>query len=336
MVQPENPPTLKLNLDITQAHMARDPKGKGISTDESNSGMETQHRKGNNRETYTSSQSREEVGDDESSVHADCQASARDEDTAWSPPVGLNTPKKQKLIQQWISKNSLNIVGLLETRIRPANMEAVETGLGLANWKFISNAHMAPLCRILVGWNMEKADISMVHSASQCLTCDALSLGDGSTVRITYVYGLNTPTSRCSLWNYLEEQKVLNNSIPWIILRDFNAILSTRDRHGGDPHWHVHMDDFPTSIGRAELIQIPSAGLHFTWHNGQKDEDTILRKLDWAFGNQSLLLKWPLIRATAQARSVSDHSLIIVSLAPPPPYRKARFKFLNTWIDDKA
>ncbi|KAJ6304679.1 hypothetical protein OIU78_020286 [Salix suchowensis] len=87
MVQPENPPTLKLNLDITQAHMARDPKGKGISTDESNSGMETQHRKGNNRETYTSSQSREEVGDDESSVHADCQASARDEDTAWSPPV---------------------------------------------------------------------------------------------------------------------------------------------------------------------------------------------------------------------------------------------------------
>ncbi|KAJ6737819.1 hypothetical protein OIU85_019840 [Salix viminalis] len=87
MVQPENPPTLKPNLDITQAHMARDPKGKGISTDESNSGMETQHRKGNSRETYTSSQSREEVGDDESSVHANCQASARDEDNAWSPPV---------------------------------------------------------------------------------------------------------------------------------------------------------------------------------------------------------------------------------------------------------
>ncbi|KAJ6737818.1 hypothetical protein OIU85_019839 [Salix viminalis] len=101
---------------------------------------------------------------------------------------GLNTPKKQKLVQQWISKNSLNIVGLLETRIRPANMEAVKFGLGLANWKFISNAHMAPLCRILVGWNTERADISMVHSASQWLTCDALSLGDGSTVRITCLW----------------------------------------------------------------------------------------------------------------------------------------------------
>ncbi|KAJ6304680.1 hypothetical protein OIU78_020287 [Salix suchowensis] len=171
-------------------------------------------------------------------------------------------------------------------------MEAVETGLGLANWKFISNAHMAPLCRILVGWNMEKADISMVHSASQWLTCDALSLGDGSTVWITYVYGLNTPTSRCSLWNYLEEQKVLNNSIPWIILRDFNAILSTRDRHGGDPHWHVHMDDFPTSIGRGGVDSNPICGV-FTSLGIMvgRDEDTILRKLDWAFGNQSLLLK---------------------------------------------
>ncbi|KAJ6737817.1 hypothetical protein OIU85_019838 [Salix viminalis] len=96
------------------------------------------------------------------------------------------------------------------------------------------------------------------------------------------------------------------------------------------------MDDFPTSIGRAELIQIPSAGLHFTWHNGRKEEDTILRKLDWAFGNQSLLLKWPLMRATAQARSVSDHSPIIVSLAPPPPHRKARFKFLNTWVGQEG
>ncbi|KAJ6718923.1 hypothetical protein OIU79_006733 [Salix purpurea] len=86
-VQPENPPTLKTNLDITHAHMARDPKGKGINKDESNSSMEIHHRKGNSREINTSSQSREEVGDEESSVHADCQASTRDEDTAWSPLV---------------------------------------------------------------------------------------------------------------------------------------------------------------------------------------------------------------------------------------------------------
>ncbi|KAJ6407134.1 hypothetical protein OIU84_010609 [Salix udensis] len=42
------------------------------------------------------------------------------------------------------------------------------------------------------------------------------------------------------------------------------------------------------------------------------------------------------MRATTQARSVSDHNPIIVSLAPPPPHRKARFKVLNTWVSQEG
>ncbi|KAJ6670501.1 hypothetical protein OIU85_014382 [Salix viminalis] len=112
-------------------------------------------------------------------------------------------------------------------------MAAVEVGLGLSNWNFILNVHLGPLCRILVGWNTTRVEVNMVHTATQWITCDALSLGDGSTVRITYVYDLNTPASRCILCDYLVEQKVINSSIPWVILGDFNAILSTRDKHGG-------------------------------------------------------------------------------------------------------
>ncbi|KAJ6407133.1 hypothetical protein OIU84_010608 [Salix udensis] len=149
--------------------------------------MEIQHRKGNSREICTSSQSREEVGDDESSVHVDFQASTRDEDTTWSPPV-VEYPN--------------------------LSLQPVELPGGAEN-------------------------VEQLHP--------------------------------------LDHPKRLQ--------RHFKHKGQAR----GDPHWHVHMDDFPTSIGRAELIQIPSAGLHFTWHNGQKEEDTILRKLDWAFGNQNLL-----------------------------------------------
>ncbi|KAJ6408820.1 hypothetical protein OIU84_008506 [Salix udensis] len=160
-----------------------------------------------------------------------------------------------------------------EPRICPTNMAAMEVGLGLSNWNFILNVHLGPLCRILMGWNTTRAEVNMVHTATQWITCDALSLGDGSTVRITYVYGLNTPASRCILWDYLVEQK---------------------------------------------------------------KKDTIFKRLDWVFGNQSLLLKWPLMRAMVQARTESDHSPILVSLTPPPPHRKARFKFLNTWVGQEG
>lgn len=249
---------------------------------------------------------------------------------------GINNPKKQKIIQQWITNNRLNIVGLLEPRIQPANMKVVEDGLGLINWEYFSNVHHSSLCRILVGWNADKVGVAMVHSASQWLTCDVTTLEDGSKIRVSFVYGLNSPLGRKALWDYLEQQKTPNSTIPWAILGDFNAILSSSDRHGGDDQWHSHMDDFPSCIGNSELIHVQTTGLHFTWHNGQHANATILRRLDWAFGNQTLLMKWPLIRTTVQPRSISDHSPLLLGLYPSIPRRKARFKFINSWVNQEG
>ncbi|KAB5573121.1 hypothetical protein DKX38_000315 [Salix brachista] len=184
---------------------------------------------------------------------------------------GLNSSYKQKMTQQWVAKNNLDLIEMLETRIQPVNIQAVEKGLGLHGWKFISNESQHPLCRIMIGWNTKKVATSLVSFASQWITCD--------------------------------------------VVRDFNATLSLADRHGGDGNWYGHMDDFQNCIHSAELMQIPSNGMHFTWHNGQQHDRTILRKLDWAFANQHLLMEWPAVQATFQARLVSDHSPIVCSSA---------------------
>ncbi|KAJ6426625.1 hypothetical protein OIU84_022261 [Salix udensis] len=65
----------------------------------------------------------------------------------------------------------------------------------------------------------------------------------------------------------------------------------------------------------------------------QQGRDSIMRKLDWAFGNHHLLRQWPQAKATFQARIESDHSPIIISLSSSHPYQKARFKFLNLWAE---
>ncbi|KAJ6295939.1 hypothetical protein OIU78_023879 [Salix suchowensis] len=129
-------------------------------------------------------------------------------------------------------------------------MANVENGLGLSCWQFVSNMHHGHLCRILVCWNSKRVSVTIIHTASQSVTCDVLSKTDGSSIRG--------------------------------ILGDFNAILSSRDRRGGDQHWHTHMDEYPSCITQAELIQISLSGMHFTWDNGQHGEHSILKKLDWA------------------------------------------------------
>ena len=44
---------------------------------------------------------------------------------------GLNNPQTQKAVQEWTTKNNLEIFGLLETKIAPSNLSAVESKLGL-------------------------------------------------------------------------------------------------------------------------------------------------------------------------------------------------------------
>jgi hypothetical protein len=45
---------------------------------------------------------------------------------------------------------------------------------------------------------------------------------------------------------------------------DFNAILHTDDRVGGDMQWYQHQDDFRHCIRQSKLIQIPYTGPRFT------------------------------------------------------------------------
>ncbi|KAJ6419612.1 hypothetical protein OIU84_029680 [Salix udensis] len=89
-------------------------------------------------------------------------------------------------------------------------------------------------------------------------------------------------------------------------------------------------------ISAGEAIPNSAIGLHFTWDNGQHGENTILKKLDWVWGNHQLLTAWPTSKAQFQARLASDHSTIVLTLAPPPLRQKARFKFLNLWTQQEG
>ncbi|KAJ6999302.1 hypothetical protein NC653_010097 [Populus alba x Populus x berolinensis] len=120
---------------------------------------------------------------------------------------------------------------------------------------------------------------------------------------------------------------------PWVLLGDFNAILKSTDRSGGDTTWHGHLEDFGCCINESELAQLPYSDLKFTWHNGQQGRDSIMKKLDWMFGNLSFLLGWPTAHGQFLPRNLSDHSAMTMALNNPLPYHATPFKFLNLWAD---
>ncbi|KAJ6425275.1 hypothetical protein OIU84_025946 [Salix udensis] len=236
-------------------------------------------------------------------------------------------------VQQWATKNRLNLMGIMEPRVMIPNIAVVEEGLGMRDWTFFSNVYHGPLCRIMIGWNSNVLEVTILSSSGQWVTCDTKRKDGGQVIRVTFVYGSSTSVERQELWHYLKYQKSINDSVPWLVTGDFNAIMRVTDRQGGDSNWYRHMEDFPNCALESELIHLAAEGHHFTWHNRQQGTASILRKLDWAFGNQNLIRLWPQAKATFQARIESDHNPILITLSPKPPYQRARFKFLNLWTD---
>ncbi|KAJ6681808.1 hypothetical protein OIU74_020133 [Salix koriyanagi] len=246
---------------------------------------------------------------------------------------GLNGFQKKNSVQQWTTKNNLDIIGILETKLQASNLPHIGTLLNMHHWHFLSNSQGSNTCRIIVGWNPFKVHVTMVSYLHQWLTVEVSSVACASRLRITFVYALNSPTVRRPLWNYLEAEAQACTSTPWLVLGDFNAIMVPHDRMGGDVAWPEHRNEFPNCIHNASLIQVPYDGMRYTWHNGRQGDGTIQKKLDWVFMNQLALQQWPRIKTTFQPRTTSDHSAMITSLSMAPNRRFGGFKFLKLWLD---
>ena len=75
------------------------------------------------------------------------------------------------------------------------------------------------------------------------LYCQVNERSKGYQFILTVVYGVNTVEQRKSLW---QEMNAMSKGIsqPWLIVGDFNVIISTKDRLDGVPVTNNEINDF--------------------------------------------------------------------------------------------
>lgn len=184
---------------------------------------------------------------------------------------------------------------------------------------------------IVVGWNASKLQLRCIASSAQWVTCKICKHLSLTEIRLMFVYGFNRYKERTDLWKYIQEASEENKHIPWSIMGDFNAVLRPSDRSGEASAWQRQHGDFPECITRSSLQQVQYNGIHLSWHNEQTGVNTIMKKLDWVFGNLALITKWPTARTTFLPQQVSDHSAMILGLEDIRLREKSSFKFINQW-----
>ncbi|KAA3475888.1 reverse transcriptase [Gossypium australe] len=146
---------------------------------------------------------------------------------------------------------------------------------------------------------------------------------------ISFVYGSPDRSKRKLLWKGLQSMAP-NNTIPWLIMGDFNAILSPADKKS------------PTSIGKrcdlfgnfvdsCDLQDLGFKGPPFTWQRGE----TLVR-LDRALVNDAWMNTFPQSLVHHLTRIKSDHRLLLLTIEPDLNIPNGRpFRFLAGWTQHK-
>ncbi|WOL20719.1 hypothetical protein Cni_G29525 [Canna indica] len=89
------------------------------------------------------------------------------------------------------------------------------------------------------------------------------------------IYVSTDPSVRVVLWNSLNSYDF--SSYPWIIMRDFIAILDSCDKFGDFPFYvNKSVNDFRSFVSNSDLVDLKFSCPNYTWCNNRKFSNRIL------------------------------------------------------------
>ncbi|XP_026429214.1 uncharacterized protein LOC113325192 [Papaver somniferum] len=152
-------------------------------------------------------------------------------------------------------------------------------------------------------WNKCIAQPQVISVSSQMII---VSVGDAL---ISGVHAHIKVVQKRFLWYEMHLISDLNR--PWIILGDFNAVISQDEKVGGRLPNRTRMLDFNECINQCELLPAPKNGLQFSWSNCQHGNKRILYNLDIVLFNQKWLHLYGDWGYKVGMRIVSDHAPLL-------------------------
>ncbi|CAA7058378.1 unnamed protein product [Microthlaspi erraticum] len=199
-------------------------------------------------------------------------------------------------------------------------------------WRFDSNhSPEAENGRIIVVWDPLLSVITFLKT-SQLILVGVYNPATRHSFNIAFIYARNTREERVVLWDLLRElaSTVPVSSSPWIVMGDFNQILSIDEAYSLLPTTIslLGMVNLQECLDSCQLFDISSRGCFYTWDNKSLTNPKA-RKLDRAVINEVWQDTYPNSNALFDTPGSSDHSPCLVSLSNEVTRRKIRFNFFT-------
>ncbi|XP_026450615.1 uncharacterized protein LOC113350699 [Papaver somniferum] len=189
----------------------------------------------------------------------------------------------------------------------------------------IHNASVNHKSNIWLFWSNSVVTPSVVSVTSQMITVEV------GNVLVSGVHTHVKVVQRRFLWYEMRLISDLNK--PWLIIGDFNVVLTMEEKVGGNSPSRRSMLDFNECINACELIQDPKVGLDFSWSNCQHGSKRILCNLDRTFFNLGWLQMYGYWGYKVGIRVVSHHSPLLGGCANVPKPKNVPLRFQKMWLE---
>lgn len=152
-----------------------------------------------------------------------------------------------------------------------------------------------------------------------------------NTWACTCLYASLVPTARLTLWYHFSSLS-LNIHEPWLMIGDFNEIISTGDVRGCNFHSN-RVDAMLRMMENCNMVDLPTSGGKFTWHSNCRGHRQVAKKIDCGIANVSWRLHFLKSYNELLCSSRSDHNPLLLRFgAIPQVHGTWPFRFEAAWI----
>ena len=243
---------------------------------------------------------------------------------------GVLNPCFWKGLTDILKINSPEILILTETRL--GGSRATELASSFPFDGFLCTNTIGFTGGIWILWKSDAVEVELLCATEQEIHVSVKVRGSNSLWLLSAIYASSRRSERRILW---ENLKIIadHHNLPWVMLGDFNDILNTEEKWGGNSPSNSRMSEFRNCINACNMIDLGLSGPKFTWSNCHDINSLIMERLDRALANPNWRILFPEASVSHLTRTHSDHCPILLTLCPTIPHSLPRpFRFENIWF----
>lgn len=255
---------------------------------------------------------------------------------------GLGNQTIIRALKKFLLDEKPDILFLMETKIKVGEMRKLNEqklkfkGCLAVDCETTNYSRKGGLCMM---WG-ENYSIKLLSYSLHHIICKVEDEDSTKEWLCSGIYGWPQTYNKMRTWELLQYLKQTTTLLPWVCFGDFNEIMWSREKAGGNQKSNESMNEFRTTLQRCELSDLGYIGTCFTWSNGRKGRDNILERLDTVTATEEWKVIFPYHQVRHLPRFKSDHAPIILDYGKEgcslkSPVRCGCFKFEHMWLQNK-